>query len=61
MYSHDDHFATPPDDLDPDRHRIICVHILGVDPEKLRELRGLVALFDDAFRALAMDKVGDHA
>ena len=61
MYIHADLFVTPPDDLDPDRHRIVCQHFFGMDPEELRELRGLIALFDNAFRALAMDKVGDHA
>ena len=49
------------DDLDPDRHRIICVHFFGIDPEELRDLHGLIVLFDDGFRALATDKVGDHA
>ena len=33
------------DDLDLDCHRIVCVHFFGIDPEELRELRGLIAHF----------------
>ena len=61
MYSHDDHFASPPDDLDPDRHRIICQHFLGINPEELRQLRRLVALVNIRLKALASDMEVRHA
>ena len=46
MYSNADLSATIPDDLDPDRHRIVCQHFFGIDPEALRALRSLIAHFD---------------
>ena len=57
MYNRASHFATLPKDLDPDRHRIVCRHFFGVDPEELRQLRGLPGLVDDPLGAIASDMV----
>ena len=61
MYYLADLSATFPVDLDPDHHRIICQHFLGIDPEELRELRKLVGVVADALRALTVEAGGDHA
>ncbi len=61
MYRHSDQFATLPVDLDPDRHGIICRHFFDIDPEDLRQLRCLIALFDEALHALAVETGGNHA
>ena len=54
MYIHADLFVTLAEDLNPDRHRIVCQHFFGIDPEKLRDRHGLIVLFDNALRALAV-------
>ena len=58
MYTPADTSATPTEVLDPDRHRIICQHFFGIDPEELRQIRREISLFDDALRALALETEG---
>ncbi len=61
MYYLADLSATLPDDLDPDHHRIICKHFLGIDPQELRDARNLIALIDDALQALTVKTESEHA
>ncbi len=58
MYYLADRFATLPKALDPDRHRIICQHFFGIDPEELREVLKLTALIDGALASLSPPFLG---